>query len=322
MTGAAWLEVSLVVDGELAEAVAEVLSRFAPGGVVIESTAVTAEADDSGGRPVGPLRVAAYLPVDASLDDTRRKLEESLWYLGRIQPLPAPQFRTVQEADWAEAWKEHYHPITIGRRLIIVPAWLENPDVARIPIRMDPGMAFGTGTHPTTQLCLELVDELYDDRRRATDDCILPSSVAHRPSSVIDIGCGSGILSVAALLLGAEKAFGVDIDPLAVEVARENAVLNKVSDRFETSLGSVSEVLAGRFSQVQAPLVVANILAPVIVCLLDDGLGKLLSPGGSLVLSGIIQEQAGDVEAALQRHGLHLADRRQNGDWVALLAVQ
>jgi len=321
MAESTWLEVSLIVDGELAEAVAEVLSRFAPGGVVIESTAVTAGADDSEGRPVGPLRVAAYLPVDTDLEDTRRKLEESLWYLGRIQPLPAPQFRSVQEADWAEAWKEHYHPITIGRRLIIVPAWLENPDPGRIPIRMDPGMAFGTGTHPTTQLCLELVDELYDEGRTTKDEENLLSSFVLRPSPVIDIGCGSGILSVAAILLGAERALGVDVDPLAVEVALENATLNKVSDRIETGLGSVSEVLAGRFSLRRAPLVLANILAPVIVRLLDDGLGDLLSPSGSLILSGIIQEQAGDVEAALQQHGLHLVERRQSGDWVALLAA-
>jgi ribosomal protein L11 methyltransferase len=149
--------------------------------------------------------VAAYLPVDADLEDTRRKLEEALWYLGRIQPLPDPQFRSVQEADWAEAWKEHYHPITIGRRLIIVPAWLENPDPARIPIRMDPGMAFGTGTHPTTQLCLELVDELYDERRLTRGEKNMLSSFALRPSSVIDIGCGSGILSVAAILLGLKE---------------------------------------------------------------------------------------------------------------------
>jgi ribosomal protein L11 methyltransferase len=113
----------------------------------------------------------------------------------------------------------------------------------------------------------------------------------------------------------------VDIDPLAVEVARENAVLNEVSDRFETGLGSVSEVLASGFSLRQAPLVLANILAPVIVRLLDDGLGYLLSPGGGLVLSGIIQEQTGEVVAALQQHGLRLVDRRQSGDWVVLLAA-
>lgn len=315
-----WLEVSLVVDGELAEAVAEVLARFAPGGVAIESTAVTAAADDSEGRAVGPLRVAAYLPVDERLEDTRRKLEEALWYLGRIQPLPAAQFRSVQEADWAEAWKAHYQPIAIGRRLIIVPAWLENPNPERVPIRMDPGMAFGTGTHPTTQLCLELLDGLLDDRGWTLDG-------EFDPPTVIDVGCGSGILSVAALKLGASHALGVDIDPLAVDVSRENARLNGVSDRFEAGTGSVAEVLAGEFTLRQAPLVLANILAPVIIRLLDDGLHDLLAPRRSgqvepaLILSGVIQEQAGDVETALLRHGLRVAMRKQSGDWVALLAI-
>ena len=157
INNSSWLEVSLTVDGEMAEAVAEVLARFIPNGVAIESTAIYADPEDEG-YPIGPLRVCGYLPVDDRLEETRHKVEEALWYLGRISPLPAPQFRTVQEQDWAEAWKQHYHPIAIGQRLIIVPAWLESPDPARIPIRMDPGMAFGTGTHPTTQLCLELAE--------------------------------------------------------------------------------------------------------------------------------------------------------------------
>jgi len=122
-----WLEVSLLVDGELAEAVAEVLARFIPDGVVIESTAVTANLDDSEGHAVGPLRVFGYIPMDENLEETRRRLQESLWYLGRIRPLPEPQFKPIQKANWAEAWKEHYQPIAIGRRLMIVPAWLESP---------------------------------------------------------------------------------------------------------------------------------------------------------------------------------------------------
>lgn len=120
---------------------AEVLARFSPD-------------LDSEGYPGGPLRVCAYLPVDDQFEDTRDRIEESLWYLGRIRSLPAPAFELIQETDWTTAWKQHYHPVPIGERLIIVPAWLEPPDKTRIPIRIDPGMAFGTGTHPTTQLCL------------------------------------------------------------------------------------------------------------------------------------------------------------------------
>lgn len=308
MGDSTWLEVSLIVDGELAEAVAEVLARYAENGVLIESTAVTAAPDDSQGREVGPLRVCGYLPVDARLEEKRRSLEEALWFLGRIRPLPAAQFRILQEQDWSQAWKEHYHPIPVGRRLMIVPAWLETPDPQRIPIRIDPGMAFGTGTHPTTQLCLELLETLI------TAQASLPG--------VIDIGCGSGILAVAALKLGAERALGVDIDYEAIDASRQNAGLNGVAERLEVGLGSVAEVRLGQFGLAQAPVVLANILAPVIIQLLDGGLGHLVSSGGALVLSGILAEQSDNVEAALDKHGLTMAQRLQSGDWVALLARQ
>jgi ribosomal protein L11 methyltransferase len=185
---------------------------------------------------------------------------------------------------------------------------------------MDPGMAFGTGTHPTTRLCLEMIEALFDEGRRTKDEGEIRSSFVFRPSSVIDIGCGSGILSVAALKLGVSHALGVDIDPLAVDVSRENAALNGVPVHFEVGLGSVDEIRQGKFSLQTAPVVLANILAPVIVRLLDGGLGELLEPGGALILSGIIADQAPDVEAALRRHRLQVIEHRQEGDWVALRA--
>jgi ribosomal protein L11 methyltransferase len=307
-----WAEFSLMVDGELAEVVAEVLARYAPDGVAIESTAVAASPDDSEGHAVGPLRVCAYLPVDSQLDETRRRIEEALWYLGRIRPLPALQARTIQEADWSEAWKEHYRPIRVGERLIILPAWLKSPDTGRIAIRMDPGMAFGTGTHPTTQLCLELLETCLA--------AIRTRMAAGEALTAIDVGCGSGILSVAALKLGASHALGVDIDPLALTASVDNAALNGVSERLEVGLGSVAEIQAGSFSLRQAPLVLANILAPVIVQLVDGGLADTLSAGGTMILSGILAEQEGEVAEALSNKGLSIAARRQSGDWVALVA--
>ncbi len=177
MTTGAWLELSLTVDGEMAEAVSEVLARFIPNGVAIESTAVSANADNSEGHAIGPVRVYGFLRIDEvnekgnppginrQHEETRAKIEEALWYLGQIRPLPPLQFRVVQEADWAEAWKQHYHPILIGKKLVIVPAWLPNPTPERAEIRMDPGMAFGTGTHPTTQLCLEFIEEFFSPWR-------------------------------------------------------------------------------------------------------------------------------------------------------------
>jgi ribosomal protein L11 methyltransferase len=305
MAEARWLEISLTVDGELAEPVADLLARYIPDGVVIESTAVTANLDDSEGHAVGPLRVFGYLPVDEKLEATRASLEQGLWYLGAIRPLPEPEYRAIENANWAEAWKQHYRPITIGRRLVIVPAWLESPAPERIPVRIDPGMAFGTGTHPTTQLCLEILDEQTGGDGEAAWD-------------VIDVGCGTAILSIAALLLGARHALGVDIDPEAVSAAAENAATNRLTERVELGLGSLAEVKAGKYSICQGRVVFANILAPVLVRLLDEGLGELLVQDGILILSGILEEQAESVQAAAQRHGLQLIQRRQIGDWVAL----
>lgn len=297
-----WLEISLDVDGEMAEAVAEVLARFAPNGVVIESTAISPETEGQG-RPVGDLQVRAYLKIDAQIEETRQRVEEALWHLGRIRELPPPTFRTIGETNWAENWKQHYKPVPIGERLIIVPAWMESPDTLRIPIQIDPGMAFGTGTHPTTQLCLELLE-------------------SHTPqgSDILDIGCGSGILSVAALKLGAARAFGVDVEPDAVPAARENAAANGVAEQFTAALGSVPEVQAGIFEIRQAPLVVVNILAHILRRLLDDGLADLLTPGGLLILSGILDEQVVTMQTKLTEHGLRVVAQRQIDDWVALVA--
>jgi ribosomal protein L11 methyltransferase len=315
MSEASWFEVALIVDGEMAEAVAEVMARFIPDGVVIESTAVVAGSDGAEGQAVGPLRVSAYLLVNDELEETRRRLEEALWYLGRIRPLPPAQFRPIEQTDWTIAWKQHYQPIPIGRKLMIVPAWLEPPQKDRIPIYIDPGMAFGTGAHPSTQLCLELVEEILSNQRGSESLKVLEGV------EVIDLGCGSGILSIAALKLGVGRALGVDIDEDALRAARQNAEKNGVAERLELGDGSLAEIRAGAFSLRQACLVLANILAPVIIRLLDDGLDGLLKRGGSLVLAGILEEQRAEVEASLEKHGLRLVERRQQEDWVALWAA-
>ena len=308
MAKKSWLEVSLTVDGEQAETVAEMLGRYLPDGVVIESTAVRAGPADENGEAVGPLRVCGYILADDNLEDTRHKIEEGLWYLGRISPLPEPQYKTIQEVNWMEAWKEHYHPIPVGKRLLILPAWIAPQDDGRIPIRIDLGMAFGTGTHPTTQLCLALAEEYFDTQKGSEG------------TRVIDVGCGSGILSIAGLLLGAERALGVDIDEEAIRASGENAALNGISDRLEVRLGSVTEVIAGISRIMDAQLVFANILAPVLVQLLDIGLGKLVAPNGWLILSGILAEQSQGVIEALNKHGFLLVEDRKMGDWTALAA--
>jgi len=219
-----------------------------------------------------------------------------------IQPVPTPSYKQIADQNWMEVWKAHYKPILIGKGLLILPAWLESPDPKRIPIKIDPGMAFGTGTHPTTQLCLELMEV----------------SVVRGACCVIDVGCGSGILSIAALKLGAEKVLGVDIDIESVKNSRENADLNEIGDELILGQGSVTEVLSGTFEFKSAPLVVANILAPILIRLFDAGLADLIAPRGEIILSGILAHQAENVIEAAQAKGLKRRDQRQMGDWVAL----
>lgn len=324
-----WLEISLTLSGELAEAVADILARYAYQGVSIESTQIESNPDDEG-RPIGPVRVRAYLPADdaAALEETRNRIEHDLFYLGMIQPLPTPTYTPVADADWAELWKANYHPIRIGHRLAIIPAWLadryKNPSPAEfpssplfpladqgqassqlLPLLMDPGMAFGTGTHPTTQLCLALL-ETY----------LQPGD------SVFDVGCGSGILSVAAAKLGAGRILGVDIDPEADRATRENAALNGVGDQVKFRQGSIETVLTPQspVPSLQFSLVLANILARIIIKLLGEGLAQTIAPNGLIILSGILEEQAASVCTAAEAAGLTIVEQQQSGDWVAIVA--
>jgi len=295
-----WVEVSLVVTPEQAEAVAEVIGRFTREGVVIEQAAL----------PDNPLeenlleetvRVYGYFFADASVAERKQRLEEALWHLGQIQELPAAQYRQIQDENWMSAWKHQYKPLQIGQRLMIIPAWIENKFPDRLPILINPGMAFGTGTHPTTQLCLELIEKYLQPGQ-----------------SMFDIGCGSGILSIAAVRLGAERVIAVDIDSASVASTHENCALNGMEDRVEIEQGSSDLVLTGRFGLLHAPLVVANILASVIMDMIEDGLSDLVQPGGLLVLSGILDYQADGIVQKAAECGLTLQEKRVIEDWVAL----
>ena len=300
MAEARWLQVTLTVDGELAEAVSEVLDRFTSGGVVVESNVKYNDAEDEG-TPYGPLKVYGYLIIDAQIEENRRKLEEALWHLHTIRELPQAQYTEIADENWMAAWKDHYHPIPIGKRLLVLPAWIKQEDMSRLAVKIDPSMAFGTGTHPSTQLCLELLEEYVQE-----------------DEPVIDIGCGSGILSIAALKLGASRAISVDIDAAAVKSTLENGQANEVDDRIESGQGSIAEIIAGGFSIRSAPLVLANILAPVLIRLFDAGMADLVAPGGVIVLAGILAEQATGVITAGETQGLKFVEQRQSGDWAAL----
>jgi ribosomal protein L11 methyltransferase len=303
------MEVAMTVNGELAEAVADVFARFAPNGVVSEQAVEFLNEEDEG-TPVGPITVRAYLPADEQLAGTRLKLEEALFYLGTIQPLPEPVYTPIGDQNWMEAWKKRYMAIPIGKHLMIIPSWLEEPNSLRMPIRIDPSMAFGSGYHPSTQLVLILLEDAIRDYR---------SLQSQGQLDVIDIGCGSGILSIGALRLGATRALAVDIDDVAITITRENARTNGLEEHIEMGVGSVKEIKEGRFSFTSAPVVMANILAPVIIRLFEDGLGDLVAPSGVLILSGILTEQADKVAEAAEEHGFNLMEKREMEDWVALV---
>lgn len=298
-----WLEVSVPVDNEMAEAVADLLAQYAHQGVFLTYDWILPDAEGEG-DPGRDLRVNAYLPVDENLEATRQRLLAGLWHLSQIRPLAPADFRVVEDRDWTEEWKRGYRPIRVAPGLVVCPSWIEFPlGPGEVIIRLDPGMAFGTGTHPTTRLCLEAIRELLQPG-----------------AEVIDLGCGSGILAIAALRLGASRALALDTDPEAVRATLENAARNGVSEGLVVLPGSLAEAQAGTAPIRKASLVLVNILAPVLLEMLHSGLTRLVAPGGHLVLSGILQEQSLPVEQALSEQGFAQVDKHIREDWVALRA--
>lgn len=228
-----------------------------------------------------PHEATAFLAERLSAEGIAHRLEET----------------TVAESDWADNWKQYFKPLEIGRRLAVCPSWetYENAD-GRCVLTIDPGAAFGTGTHDTTRLCLTVLDR-----------------VCQPGDTLLDVGCGSGILALSALRLGCERACGVDIDALAVKVARENAALNGLSDRAEFLCGDLVEAVCGQYD-----IVCANIVADVIIKLCDSVL-PFLKEDGIAVFSGIIDVREAEVVAKLSAIGLRVKERMTSGGWVALV---
>ena len=297
-----WIEVSLRADGESAEALADLLARYGHQGVSIEQLGIAPDRWDEGEIPQAErVLLRAYIPDDERLETTKRELETALGHMRLMYPMPQPSYQALESEDWAEAWKAHYQPLRIGRRLLIRPLWIDAELAAGdIEIALDPGMAFGTGAHPTTQLCLEALERLIEPAQEA-----------------LDLGSGSGILAIAAAKLGARKVLALDTDPIAVEATAENARVNGVDAKVIARRGSLENVLGGarRFD-----VLTVNILARVIVKLAEQRLGELLRPGGAAIFSGIIDTQADEVEAALRRSGLRPCGRCQRGDWMLIEA--
>lgn len=308
-----WLEISVTTDGETAEAVVELLNRYGRGQSVIETPVDCFEYELVDAPPPSVVIVRTYLPLDRSAEDARQRIEEGLWHLSQIHPIPEPIFHELSEEDWSESWKAQYHRLRVGHRIVIVPAWEEyTAGSHEIVIRLEPGMAFGTGLHPTTRLCLE-----------ALEAELVPGS------AVLDVGTGSGVLSIAAAKLGARSVLALDADPVAVHVARENVGANGAIATVDVQHGSLpgGDAVPMHFS-VNGPLplldsgaydlVLVNILAPVIIGMAPALAARLHQPG-RLVAAGLIQTQEADVVDALQVQGLTVVRRSQEDDWVCLV---
>lgn len=239
------------------------------------------------------VRVHLYISPDENADKIKENINDKLNEAGIEYRIFVG---SVQQEDWETAWKRYYHVLEIGKKIAVVPSW-EAYEGDRVQLVLDPGMAFGTGTHETTFLCLELLDELVRGGER-----------------VLDIGTGSGILAIAALLLGAESALGVDIDPMCVRVAGENARRNGVQERFAIEAGDLAAKAKGKYD-----IITANIVADAVTRLAPDAAGRL-AKGGTFIASGIIEERAEEVGASLEAAGLKVREVRRANGWVALVA--
>ena len=301
-----WLELSVDADVEAVEAVSEILSRVAPGGTTIEPAFELVE-EGLGARidPGRPSTVRAYVAARdaAAAEQAASEVSDALGHLQAfgLRTIGDVRTRLVHEDDWAEAWKAHFPVLRVGQRIVIKPTWLSHaagPD--DVILDLDPGMAFGTGLHPTTRLCLASLETLADRGALAS-------------ARVLDVGCGSGILAIAAAKLGAASVVGVDTDPIAIEATTANAARNGLADRIEAHVGSLP---SGR---APSDLVLANLIASVLIAL-AGGLRDELKPGGLLLASGIFVDREGEVRRALDDVGIDVEAQSTEGDWIALAA--
>ena len=295
-----WLELTVEAHSEAVEAVSEIFGRLGRGAAVRPTQLIHDPGEELTVRedPSAPYLLTAHLPDDAGAPAAIESTERALWHLQAFGLGPIGKLRVarVDDSDWMEAWKRGYAPQRIGR-ILIVPSWLDEPiSAGELSIRLDPGMAFGTGLHPTTRGCLTLLQRIEP-----------------MPDRCLDVGTGSGILGIAALRLGAERVVGLDTDPIAVTAAMANAAVNELADSFEARRGTVMVELANE----PYPLVLANLVASLLIEL-APALVANTALGGTLIASGIIEPRADEVLASLGAAGFALIDRLNDREWVSL----
>ena len=301
-----WPELVAVVPAACSEAACLLAEPFSAGGLMVEDYSdlesgveevarIDLIDEDLQQKDRSRVRIHLYFSAEEERRQAKSALTELFEHDGIDVTFDEDEAR---QEDWAETWKQYYHPMEIGDRLLLCPSWeLKEPENGRVRMILDPGMAFGTGSHETTRLCLELLQK-----------CDLKNE------PILDVGCGSGILAICGLLLGAEKAVGCDIDELAVKTARENADRNGVGSRASFVQGSLTDGITGTYQ-----VICANIVADVIKMLLPD-VRRFLKPGGVLICSGILDVRYEEVKAAAEQAGLKLDDVRRDGCWVAFSA--
>ncbi len=299
-SGAGWIEVSVEANAESVEAVSELLARYGYNeGVAIEEPY---QQDEDGDNleidPTRPVIVRTWLAVDARLNEQRAAIEQGLWHLSRIGGVGSPEYTERAEEDWANAWKEHFPILRIGKHFVVRPSWREydeQPD--DLMIHLDPGMAFGTGLHPSTEMCMLLMEGV---------DLV--------GKDVLDVGAGSGILSIGAIRSGAAHAVAVEIDSVAVRSLAENVGLNGMESRIDVVEGDIKEVLT---PEQTYPVVLANLIARILADNAEAIASHVASPG-VVIASGVIEEREQIVLDAFAALGFSVGDRRQARDWVAL----
>ncbi|KGR81480.1 50S ribosomal protein L11 methyltransferase [Lysinibacillus odysseyi] len=307
-----WTELSILTTNEAVEAVSNILHEAGASGVVIEdSKELTKERIDQFGEiyalnpddfPKNGVVVKAYLSATSFLAETVEEIKLAIANLVNFDINIGENIVTlceVDEEDWATAWKQYYHPVKISERFTIVPTWEEYTPVStdELIIELDPGMAFGTGTHPTTVMCLQALENVVSEN-----------------DAVIDVGTGSGVLSIGAAMLGAKQVHALDLDEVAVTAARENVELNKVDGIVQVFHGNLLDTV-----KEPADVVVANILAEIIVTFTDDAY-SIVKPGGVYVTSGIIGAKKDEVKEALEKSGFTIEEVLMMEDWVAIIA--
>ena len=295
-----WIELTVDVPPEYAEPMSEIFHRYGHGGVAIEQEA--GYNPDEGESPPVPdfVTVKTYLPVDNTTERRRNQIDIGVRLVAHLATISPLKEKYVEEEDWQNAWKEHFHPLRIGRHLVICPTWrtVETSE-SDILIHLDPGMAFGTGHHPTTRTCMEILE-----RDTKPGDRIL------------DVGCGSGILSVVAVKVGATSALGLEIDPVAARAGEENVRINGIEDKVQIVQGTLPSLLAEARS---FDIVAANISAKVVTDLAQHLIDSV-AIGGKLIAGGIIEPHVEDVTKALNAVGASIDETFIDGDWVTLLA--